>query len=193
MDDDGADLGLHAVEDAPAPDAPHADDTPFIEPDHTASKDPGVIERVRLMAQGGKGSHKDAPKDAPKSRPQPRPASGRSSVTDVALRKGLVELYTSLGIMLLPMDAVCGEALVNAAPRCADSLVLLAKQNAAVRRALLALTQTSAWGGVVLAHAPLVLAVLAHHGPEDMRQRLIPLAILLNGQPVQPEPESEAS
>lgn len=109
---------------------------------------------------------------APKRSPN-RPAESRAkreadkkpakSKTDSELKKALMDLYAAGGMMLLPFDQPCGTAVMNSAESCADSLVKLAQENDSVRRALTGLTQTSAWGGVIAAHLPIMMAVAGHH------------------------------
>lgn len=114
---------------------------------------PPFLRRAR-----GKTPPRPAVKKADK---QPRPA--RPSKDDAALKKALVELYSSIGLMAMPFDQPCATAVVNSADTCADAMVKLAAENDAVRRALTALTQTSAWGGVLAAHLPIIMAVTSHH------------------------------
>jgi hypothetical protein len=93
------------------------------------------------------------PKPVP---PKPRPG---------ALTKPLAEFYASLGMMILPFDEPCGTAVIANAENCARSLENLARENESARRLIMALVQTSAIGGVVAAHLPLMMAVAAHHVP----------------------------
>ncbi len=81
------------------------------------------------------------------------------------LKESLTGLYAGIGMMLMPFDAHCGSAVIEAADTCAGSLEDLAKTNPAVRKALMTLVKTSAWGTVIAAHAPLIMAIMAHHGP----------------------------
>ena len=97
-----------------------------------------------------------------------------------SLVKPLREFYTSVGTVLVPFDPACGTALIENAENCAKSLDMLAQQNDAVRRAIVAMTQTSAWGGVMIAHAPILLMILLHHGPKDVAERVAPLAAMMS-------------
>jgi len=81
------------------------------------------------------------------------------------LRQPLEDLYTGLGMMLIPFDPSCGKVIIEAAPRCAETLDDLAKTNPAVRRILISLVTTSALGAVVMAHAPIIMAIAMHHVP----------------------------
>lgn len=86
------------------------------------------------------------------------------------LRQPLEDLYTGMGMMLMPFDAHCGKIVIDAAPRCAETLDELAKTNPAVRRILINLITTSALGAVVMAHAPILMAIAMHHIPA-MREK----------------------
>jgi len=81
------------------------------------------------------------------------------------LRKPLEDLYAGLGMMLIPFDPSCGKVIIEAAPRCAETLDDLAKTNPAVRRILISLVTTSALGAVIMAHAPILMAIAMHHIP----------------------------
>lgn len=81
------------------------------------------------------------------------------------LRQPLEDLYTGLGMMIMPFDAHCGKIIIDAAPRCAETLDDLAKTNPAVRRILISLVTTSAMGAVIMAHAPIIMAIAMHHVP----------------------------
>lgn len=99
----------------------------------------------------------DGPGSPPKvTPPKPRPGT---------LAKPLTELYVTLGAFLLPFDPACASAIINSAPKCADALENLARENPAVRKAIIALVETSVWGQVIVAHAPIMLAIAIHHIP----------------------------
>lgn len=62
-------------------------------------------------------------------------------------------------------DPYCGPVLVEHAPIMAKSYVDWGRQNPRVAKALLAMSHGSGLIGVIAAHMPLALAILAHHGP----------------------------
>ncbi len=102
-----------------------------------------------------------------KAEDTPRPVRRKPTIPK---RKGqfvqpLTQMYAGLAMVLMPIDPVCANAIMQSASRCAESLDALAYQNDAVRRALHALTQTSAMGAVIIAHAPILMAVAMHHSP----------------------------
>lgn len=108
----------------------------------------------------------------------PKPRSG-------ALVKPLTDLYTSIGTMMLPFDQVCGLVVVNSAEDCARSLDTLARENPKVRRALMAMVETSVWGQVIAAHLPIITAVAMHHvGPVKNALQGVPITTM--PQPQQP-------
>lgn len=94
------------------------------------------------------------------SAPKRVPAMPRGGLT-----KQLEQLYVGVGMALLFKDPDCGVAIIEAAPKCAETLNTLAEKNPAVRRVLLALCNTSAIGAVVMAHAPILWAISKHHVP----------------------------
>jgi hypothetical protein len=101
------------------------------------------------------------PKFTPK---QPTAGPTKSSLTK--LGKSLKETYETIGGMVLLFDAPCGTAVIENAENMARSLDVLAQNNPKVKEALLKLTEASGWGQVIVAHAPVMLAVYAHHGPQ---------------------------
>lgn len=93
-----------------------------------------------------------------KKPPPPKPREG-------SLVEPLTELYATLGGLIVPFDNHCGTAIVLSAPKCAEAMEDLARQNPAVRRAIMSMVESSAWMKVALAHAPIVVAVMIHHVP----------------------------
>lgn len=85
------------------------------------------------------------------------------------LVRPLTELYTAAGTMMLPLSPPVGTALVQNAEPCAQSLDNLARTNPAVRRALMSLLQTGAWGQVLAAHMPIILAIAVTYSPNVRR------------------------
>lgn len=75
----------------------------------------------------------------------------------------LTELYTGIGMMMLPFDPVCGQMFIQQAEPCARALDELAKENQTVRKILLAVITTSTMGKVIVAHAPILAMVMMHH------------------------------
>lgn len=153
---------IPAFDAATAADAVIEIDTPIV-PNHKASRDRkgSARERAQKLFSAAHGQQ------------QEKPARTRTTKTRKSLppkRKGqfvepLETLYGGIAIMLMPIDPVCSMAIANAAPECAKSLDALAYQNDAVRRAVYALTQSSAAGAVLMAHLPILMAIAVHHVP----------------------------
>lgn len=110
-------------------------------------------------------SGKRTPKAKAKKTPGPAPAMPRGG-----LKGPLVNVYTGIGMSVMPFDPGCGRIIIENAEACATALDDLAKTNPAVRRVLLSLVTTSAWGAVIMAHAPIVMAIAMHHVPA-LRER----------------------
>lgn len=81
------------------------------------------------------------------------------------LKPALANMYSGIGMAIMPFDPSCGRVILENAESCAESLDELAKTNPAVRRALISLVTTSAWGTVIMAHAPILMAIAMHHVP----------------------------
>lgn len=121
-------------------------------PNHEASKE----------KRGPFGKRAQKEPTAPRTRVARKPA--------IPKRKGqfvqpLTNMYTSVGIMLMPFDSVCANAVIQSAEDCAKALDDLAYQNDAVRRVIYGLVQTSTVGVVIAAHAPIIMAIMIHHVP----------------------------
>lgn len=131
--------------------------TEFGVPDHNASKD-----KSRLLSFGRPGNGVRAGKAKkeesaflasfnPKRRGQ--------------FVKPLADMYTMVGMTVLTFDMTCGQTIIENAERCAKTLDDLAYKNDAVRRVLISLVTTSIWGAVIVAHAPIIFAIMVHHAP----------------------------
>lgn len=87
------------------------------------------------------------------------------------LRQPLANLYTGIGMSVMPFDPACGRTIIENSDKCAETLDELAKTNTAVRNFLIGLCTTSAWGAVLMAHAPIVMAIAMHHVPALKKQQ----------------------
>lgn len=114
---------------------------------------------------------KEPPKARATKRRKPAPRAKKG-----AFIEPLEALYGSLAAVLMPFDPQCANVIAMSATRCAESMDELAYQNESVRRALTALTQTSALGAVIFAHAPIIMAVAVHHGPGGMQSAMARMA-----------------
>lgn len=78
----------------------------------------------------------------------------------------LTQLYTTIGLGLYVKDQTCAQAIIENAPKCAESLDDWAYRNKAVRQALYSLTKITDFGAVFAAHMPILLAIAMHHVPQ---------------------------
>lgn len=113
---------------------------------------------VRLRNKQNRGNAKTSVKAEKAKRPAPPKRKG-------SFTKPLTDMYTGVGVMLMPFDQPCGTAVMESASQCAEALDNLAYQNESVRRALDSLLQSSAIGTVVVAHLPIIMVVASHHMP----------------------------
>ena len=134
----------------------------------------------------------------PKNARGPRPAKARKPVPPTprgGLRQPLEDMYTGLGLMMMPFDPHCGKIIIEAAPRCAETLDDLAKTNPAVRRILISIVTTSALGAVIMAHAPILMAIAMHHIPalREKQEKMVGefAEMMANGFNIQPPDAGE--
>lgn len=142
-----------------------------------------AADRVRATLRGRKDRGGGAADSEPRERkgPGPRPASViPPKPREGSLVKPLTDLYVTVGLTLAPFDPVCSTAVLTNAEECARRLEALARENESVRRIILAMVQTSAWGGVIAAHLPIIAMVMTHHGPEAVRERAAGIALITN-------------
>jgi hypothetical protein len=133
------------------------EDDSFSVPDHTASR-----EERRSFASylGGKGK-KEEERPTRRGRKPKRPVSRAKKG---AFTEHLMGLYGMAGVAVAMRDEHCGTAILENAEKCAEALDELAYQNESVRRVLDTLVATTAFGQVVMAHAPIIIAIASHHG-----------------------------
>ncbi len=137
-----------------------------IKPEETVFDE--TVETVRIVTPDSSNSRKrrrETKREAAKDETTPK-----RSISAPRYRKGMyvepmTQIYATVGTMLYPFDPFCGSAILEQAQPCAESLDALAEKNVRVRAMLESMTQTSAWGVVLAAHAPLILAVASHHNP----------------------------
>lgn len=102
---------------------------------------------------------KKAKVKAPKVR-KPTPPMPKGGIA-----QGIGNMYTGLGLGIGMVDPHCGMVIVENAETCAEAWEELAKKNPKVRRALLMLLETSDVTKIVIAHAPIMMALATHHVP----------------------------
>lgn len=98
----------------------------------------------------------DGPTELPSSGKKPR---------NTALKKSLEEVYVFIGTTTFMFDTQIGGLILNQAEDCAASLDELARTNPAVKRALERLVETSVYGAILTAHAPIAVAIATKYVP----------------------------
>lgn len=124
--------------------------------------------------------HKSGPADpgkADEAIPQHRPG---------VIGKGMAKLYRRAGKIIKAMDRPIGIAVIESADDCGEAWEELARTNPRIRRVLLKMISGGAWGAVLMAHAPIFMAVIM----KDGIRKHIPMMKLL--QSVM-EPDEDAS
>lgn len=132
----------------------------FTVPDHTASRP----ER-RSFASYIAGQ-KEKTEERTRGRRQPKKPVSRAKKG--AFVEPLMQFYGMAGMAVYVRDQHCGQAILDSAEKCAESIDELAYRNESVRRVLDSLVKTSTFGAVVAAHLPIILAVASHHGGPNM-------------------------
>jgi hypothetical protein len=143
------------------------------------SRDELLSRRPRKMANAAASRfevEKPLIEDAPEeSKVKETPVS--SVYKAGVLVKPLTGFYETIGGIVLLADQTCGQAIINSAEEAAKSLDELARTNPKIRRILMRLLESGAITKVVIAHMPIILAVLAHHFPNALKY----VAMILTG------------
>jgi hypothetical protein len=107
----------------------------------------------------------DQPIPGAKKTPEPKvEAPPLTAASSKAIEESLSGLYALAGVMLMPIKPDVAFAVSANAGDCAHAWVELAKTNPGVQKALLSLLKTSAWGGLAIAHMPIILAITTDKG-----------------------------
>lgn len=143
----------------PAADAPAGPDLASLNPDTPPVEDraPGQTKRRRARLRTRGRSAEAAPKveeEVPPFRAGP-------------IAKGVNKIYTRIGRVVRAMDPDVGQAIILMTRKESDDDVTvgeaweeLARTNPRIRRVLLKVISGGAWGQLVMAHAPVVVAIL---------------------------------
>jgi hypothetical protein len=140
------------------PDFPEITDEP-IRPNPSASKDNGKASFFRRPPVGDQRNTKVrttrvvVPKVKPGHFVEP-----------------LTQIYAAFGMAVMPFDPVCANAILVSASKCAESLDAWAQESDAVRRALFAVTQTTAVGMVLVAQN--YLGAMGQQMAEDIAKQM---------------------
>lgn len=106
----------------------------------------------RKWWQSKKKDTEDKPKEKKRATPKREPKGG--------LGPALTQLYMGIGMFVMPIRPLVGKAILDNAEACSESLVNYANTNPAFKRFLINMVSTSDLGKVVIAHAPIMMAIL---------------------------------
>lgn len=81
------------------------------------------------------------------------------------LEKNLTDTYQTVGMFVGMVDRYCGQTIMDESETMAASMVEWAEEDPKVKAALLRMTTASAFGKVLAAHAPVLMAIGSHHVP----------------------------
>lgn len=84
----------------------------------------------------------------------------------------ITSLYDQAGQLLCYVVYPIGQATRQQAESCGSAWDEVAQSNPTVRRWLGGMTKTGAWGKLIAAHAPILLATVFVFGPESFRERM---------------------
>lgn len=153
----------------------------FVKPDAKASAKQSLTDKAR---------------DAFKPR-QPKPPRRFEHREEIpyppgGYKEGLAAWYSGLGLMAMPIDETIGNAFIDNAERCAESVDKIAKKNPRIRKALNYLLTTSDYGELIFTHLPIFFAIFAYvKKPREEKQHDLDNVIsIFKG--FQPEPDDEA-
>jgi hypothetical protein len=161
----------------------------------TATERVKRVARERAASGGGNGAKsrtngRPAASEKPLVDEAPPVSTPKTSSTGgTRYRAGMfvepvTQLYTLMGLGLSMVDKhdvthiddngqehvehgvpLCGQAIVQNAHDIGTAWDNLAQKDERVRKALMTLTRASVWGEIVVAHTPLMMAVVANHAP----------------------------
>jgi len=160
-------------EDQRVPDPNANDDVPETEPSPFANLSPEIIDLVfpdgpeaTSVGDFAAPNHKvNKPKwwqraNSKNARKQsePKPRKPMPQMAPSALRKGLVDFYNGIALMVMPFQPDLALKISQASEACADAWIEFSKTNPAVKRFLIGLVTASAGGALLMAHMPILIA-----------------------------------
>lgn len=141
-------------------------------PSEVQPGEPPSLDTLKANAQA-KPQQEDRPPEQPKSRATRRGGSKPKAADDAPpfragpIAKGMNKLYAKTGKIVRVFDAEIGQAFIEATRKESDDDVTvgeaweeLARVNPRIRKFLMKLISGGAWSQLVMAHMPILLAVI---------------------------------
>jgi len=85
---------------------------------------------------------------------------------ETKIKKEVQSLYTAAALAVFPFDQFIGSQIAENAENCAVAWDELARQNPQVKKMLESLIQTSAYGTIIAAHMPIIVAIATKYVPQ---------------------------
>lgn len=148
--------------------------SPDAEPASPPSPETPAPPRRRRLPGTGTGSQDTASRFTRNAKP-PREPKPLPPIPPKGFAPGVEKMYHALALSVTPFDVKLGEVLHEIAAEAGQAWDELARQNHAVRRLLVALMETTAWGQVMAAHAPLMGLAVARMMGKDTRVSMVGL------------------
>lgn len=146
-----------------------ADETP-----ETDIETPAQRARARRAGSRPRVTPPKTEKEKPRPKTTLNPDGKRTAKWD-KLEQQLTDVYTSIAIPFSMFgDEFTSKLILKRASTLASSWVDLAQENPSVERVINQLITGSAWGGVIVTHAMVVVPIAAHRGliPGELGQNL---------------------
>lgn len=117
---------------------------PIITPDHAASSEIPAASDKKEKGPAPYGRTPAMPKDG-------------------VIAGGMQSFYVMIGMTWGMVDQQCGAAVVESSEQIGQAWESYAKANPKIRAALLRFLETGEFAKLFMAHAPLAMAIMAHH------------------------------
>jgi hypothetical protein len=142
-------------------------------PDHTASMDepaPGAPsgDKPKRRLLPGAGSRDSGPRES-RRQTGPRERKPLPPIPRNGFAPEVTKMYVTMAMVMMPFDVEFASKLTEIAEPAGEAWDELARKNEVVRRVLVSLLETGAWGKLTMAHAPLFALAWARMTGESVR------------------------
>jgi hypothetical protein len=149
---------------------PTPDHTQSMEAGEPAPAEPPSLKPPKRRILPGAGSRDSEPRRGPGRPPrEPRDRKPLPPIPRNGFAPDVEKFYVMLGMGMMPFDVELSAKIVECAEPAGEAWDELARKNEVVRRVLVSLLETGAWGKVFAAHAPLFGLAWARMSGESVR------------------------
>lgn len=133
------------------------------------------LAKLKSTSSGQKTSGRRPSASAGRAKKDTPPKSGFTKTTSPVFEPGKVKetfsnLYGDIAMMWGMFDPICAKTLAVNAEKMAQSLEDAAEEIPFIRTMAARISTTSAVGGIIAAHLPLIATVVMHHTPQGQRK-----------------------